>query len=290
LTNSELILSAQTIATDSFEERVRAAAESGCAGIGLRWVDYERAGEPDAEVRAVLAGHGVAVAEYEVLRHWAYDDERAERGRTTEEQVWRMADAFGGRHVIAIASEFPGPLELVAERLSALADRAAAHGLIAALEFLPWTEIPDAATAWEIVRLADHPQAGVLVDSWHLYRGAADERKVRAIPADRIVAVHIDDAGAEPVGTLLEDTLHRRRVPGEGVFPLVDYVRMLDEIGVSAPFGVEVLSDELHALPAVEAARRAVDATRAVLAAARTGNATADGRGSAAAHNPKEAR
>ena len=83
------------------------------------------------------------------------------------------------------------------------------------------------------------------------------------------MAVHVDDADAAPAGTLLDDTLHRRRVPGEGAFPLVDYVRMLDEIGVSAPFGVEVLSDELHALPAVEAARRAVDATRAVLAAAR---------------------
>lgn len=204
-----------------------------------------------------------------MLRHWAYDDERAERGRKAEERVWRMADALGGRHVIAVVDDLPGPPELVAERLSALADRAAAHGLIAALEFLPWTEIADAATAWEIVRLAGHPAAGVLVDSWHLYRGAADESQVRAIPADRIVAVHFDDADAVPVGTLLEDTLRRRRVPGEGALPLVEYVRMLDEIGVRVPYSVEVISDELAALPAVDAARRAVDASRRVLAAAR---------------------
>lgn len=268
----DLILSVQTIDTDSFEERVRAAAESGCAGIGLRWQAYAAArdaGASDADLRAVLADHGVEVAEYEVLRHWAYDDERAERGRVAEEQVWAMADALGGRHVIVVASHLPDPVDVVAERLAALAERAAAHGLIVALEFLPWTDIADAATAWEIVGRADHAGVGVLVDSWHLYRGAADEEQVRAIPPDRIVAVHIDDADAEPVGTLLEDTLHRRRVPGEGAFPLVDYVRLLDDVGVRVPYGVEVISDELAALPAVEAARRAVDGTRRVLAAAR---------------------
>lgn len=268
----DLILSSQTINPRSFAERVAAAATSGCAGIGLRWQDYEAAratGASDADLRAVLADHGVEVGEYEVLRHWAYDDERAERSREAEEQVWRMADIFGGRHVIVTAGRLPGPLEQVAERLAGLASRAAAHGIVVALEFLPWTEIPDATTAWEIVRLSNAANAGVLVDSWHLYRGSGDESEVRAVPPERVVAVHIDDADARQLGTSLEDTLHRRRVPGEGAFPLVDYVRMLDQMGVCVPFSVEVISDELQALPAAEAARRTVGATRRVLAEAR---------------------
>lgn len=268
----DLILSSQTINARSFAERVAVAAASGCAGIGLRWRDYEAAraeGASDADLRAVLADHGVEVGEYEVLRDWAYDDERAERGREAEERVWRMADALGGRHVITIAERLPGPLEQMAERLAGLASRAAAHGITVAVEFLPWTEIPDATTAWEIVRLSNAPNAGVLVDSWHLYRGTGDEGEVRAVPPDRIVALHIDDGDAVQVGTPLEDTLHRRRVPGEGTFPLVDYVRMLDEMGVRVPFGVEVISDELQALPAAEAARRTVGGTRRVLAEAR---------------------
>jgi sugar phosphate isomerase/epimerase len=271
--HSDLILSVQTLTTDSFEERVAAAAATGCAGIGMRWVAYEAAraaGTTDEDMRAVLAHHGVEVAEYEVLRHWAYDDEeRRELGRVDEERMWSMVDALGGRHAIVIAAELPDPAEVVAERLSALADRAAEHGVVVALEFLPWTEVADAATAWELVRLAGHPNAGVLVDSWHFYRGAADESQVRTIPPEKIVAVHIDDADAAPVGTLLEDTLQRRRVPGQGAFPLVDYVRMLDETGVRVPYSVEVMSDEFATLPAAEAARRAVDGTRRVFAAAR---------------------
>jgi sugar phosphate isomerase/epimerase len=250
---------------------VRAAAETGCTGLGLRWQIYEEAAAPAGELLAILEGHGVAAAEYEVLGHWALADELLDRAREAEDRIWQMADALGGRHVIAVVFEEPGPRDATAERLSALADRAAAHGLVVALEFLPWSPVADAAAAWELVQLAENANLGVLVDSWHFYRGAADEEHVRAIPPERIVALHLDDADAEVVGTLAEDTWHRRRVPGEGDFPLVDFVRMLDEIGVTAPFGVEVLSDEMTTLSPGEAAQRAVSASRAVIAAARNG-------------------
>ena len=51
---------------------------------------------------------------------------------------------------------------------------------------------------------------------------------------------------------------------------LVEVVRVLDEVGSRAPIGVEVFSEELFALPAVEVARRAGDAARAVLKRARS--------------------
>jgi len=60
--------------------------------------------------------------------------------------------------------------------------------------------------------------------------------------------------------------LHNRLVPGEGAFDLAGYLRSLRSIGALAPIGVEVFSDDLHALGATEAARRAAEATRALLA------------------------
>ena len=158
-----------------------------------------------------------------------------------------------------------------AERFAALCDRAAGHGLLVAIEFLPWTGIPDARTAWEIVRRSERPNGGLLVDTWHHFRGACDEAQLRAVPPGRIVAVQLDDADAAS-GLPYEDTL-RRRLPGEGMFDLVGLVRLLDELGVDAPLSVEIISPEHHARPLVEAARRAHDATRAVLARARPGTA-----------------
>jgi sugar phosphate isomerase/epimerase len=88
---------------------------------------------------------------------------------------------------------------------------------------------------------------------------------LRAIPAERIVCVAISDADPEVVGDLIEDTTRRRRLPGEGSFDLVGFLRLLDEMGVAAPVTVEILSDEQNARPTDEAARVAIAATLAVM-------------------------
>jgi sugar phosphate isomerase/epimerase len=261
----QLVLAAQTLATtQDFATRVAASAAAGFTAIGLRPEDYRRAraaGHSDAELARMLDDAGVEVAELSVLRGFS----GAEASVREEAVLMQMADAFGGTYMMAI-DEVTESVERTAEHFAALCDRVAGRGLQVALEFLPWTTIPDAATAWEIVRLADRPNGGIIVDSWHHFRGARDEAQLLAIPPERMVALQIDDADAEPVGTLLEDTLHNRRVPGEGTFPLVDFVDLLERHGADAPFSIEILSDELHALPAEEAAQRAMDATRRMLA------------------------
>ena len=186
----------------SFAERVAAAAAAGFAGIGVLADDYaacRAAGLSDADMRAILDDHGVQVAEVEFLFDWSRGDERAAFARRVEERLYAMADAFGARHMnvgdINPAGERE-PLERVAERFAALCDRAAQHGLLVGIEFLPWTDIPDAATAWEIARLAGRSNGGVLVDAWHYFRGSTDAAALRAVPAERIVAVQLDDADA----------------------------------------------------------------------------------------------
>jgi sugar phosphate isomerase/epimerase len=259
----------------TFAERVAAAAAAGFAGIGLLADDYaacRASGLSDADLRAILDDHGVRVAELEFVFGWARDDERATWARRVEDQLYAVADALGARHLnvgdIDPAGDLP-PFDTVAERFAALCDRAAAHGLGVAIEFLPWTDIPDVRAAWEIARRAARPNGGILVDAWHYFRGADNEAALRTVPATQIIAVQLDDADAAS-GTPYEDTL-RRRLPGEGTFDLVGLVRLLDEMGVKAPLSVEIISPEHAARPVVEAARRAHDTARAVVARARRG-------------------
>lgn len=266
-----LVMATQTAPHAWFRERVAAAAAAGFTGIGLRPADRQRAlteeGLTDGEMRVLLADHGLALVELEVLHGWALSGADGQAAAQREAELYELAEALGGRHLIA-NSMLEGDLDDAAEHFAALCDRADDRGLQVALEFLPWTDIADAGVAWEIVRRADRDNGGVLVDSWHHYRGAADDDLVRAIPGDRIVAIQFDDADAEPVGTLLEDTLHRRRLPGEGAFDLVRFLRLLAETGTRAPIGVEVISDVQAARTPDEAARLAADATRRVLAEA----------------------
>ena len=108
-----------------------------------------------------------------------------------------------------------------------------------------------------------------MVDTWHTFRGPTSEEQLRKLPGSRIGSVQINDAPAEPAGNLVTETLEARLLPGAGAIPLVRWLRILDEIGCSAPIGVEVFSKALDALPPVEVGRRCGAAARTVLAAAR---------------------
>lgn len=262
-----LVFSVMTHPDAGFVERVEAAAAAGYTGIGLRTGDRRRAHEAgltDADLRAVLATNGIEVVEIEGLHRWGCGGDDGEAARQHEERLYELVDALGGRHVTA-TGDLDLPHDQVVERFAALCDRAAEHGLSIALEFLPWNEVPDAAAAGRIVREAGRSNGGVLVDTWHHFRGAADDDLLRALPPEHVVAVQFDDADEQVVGTLLEDTLSRRRLPGEGHFDLVGFLRLLADHGVRAPLCVEVINTELAGRTIDEVARETADATRAVL-------------------------
>jgi 4-hydroxyphenylpyruvate dioxygenase len=270
----DLVLCAGTLLQASFREKVEAAAAGGFRAITLWPHDYRRAREAglgDAELRRILADHGVAVADLDPLLTWLPSEREAAArsiaGAASEEEFYRIADALGARS-LNICQGFGTSVDLdaAAEALRGVCERAAAHGLLVTLEFLPWSGIPDAATALEIVRRADHPAATVMVDTWHHFRGSCDMAQLRAIPAAKVGSVQINDAPARPGADLVQESLEERLLPGEGEMPLLEMLAILDEIGARAPIGVEVFSKALDALPPIEVGRRAGAAARRVLA------------------------
>jgi sugar phosphate isomerase/epimerase len=223
----------------------------------------------------MLADHGLEVGEIDPAWWWLpgagdvsvppeVDTDRI--FRYGEDELFRIAEAVGARSLNAV-DVFGGSWSVdgAAAAFAALCDRAAEHDLVVHLEFLPWSRIPDVAAAWQIVRLADRSNGGIAVDAWHYVRSGADEETLRSIPGARVLGIQLDDGNATAEDNLVHATLHDRLLPGEGEFDLAQLVMVLREIGAVAPIGVEVFSDELHALGPIEAARRAGDATRAVL-------------------------
>ena len=110
-----------------------------------------------------------------------------------------------------------------------------------------------------------------MFDTWHHFRGRGKNERIRSVPGGRILALQINDAPREAEENLVDETLHRRLLPGEGDIDLVEILTLLDEVESPAPVGVEVFSDVLAGLPVRERARRAGDAARAVLRRARRG-------------------
>jgi sugar phosphate isomerase/epimerase len=186
--------------------------------------------------------------------------------RYGEKEMFAIADAVGARSVNG-TDVFGGPWDVddAAEAFAALCDRAAEHGLLVHLEGLPWSQIPDVRTAWEIVRRADRLNGGIVVDAWHFFRAGADYDALRAVPGDKVLGIQLDDGPAAPEDNLVEATLHDRLLPGAGDFDLTRLIAVLREINAVAPVGVEVFSDELHDRGALAAAQAAGETTRRVL-------------------------
>ena len=156
-------------------------------------------------MRSILDDHGIGIGEIEFLflgpttgRRWPL------RPRHQEDLAWAMAEAFDPRHV-NVGELRPPPAR--PSRWSAwprgsrrARGRAASHGLLVAFEFLPWTAVPDVETAIELVRLADCPNAGLLVDAAHLFWGPSDLGSLRDLKPHGTTAVQMDDDDSWPEG------------------------------------------------------------------------------------------
>jgi sugar phosphate isomerase/epimerase len=262
----------------TFRERVAATRAGAFTGLSLWGRDYRVArdeGLSDLDIRLLLADHGLSVAELDPGWWWLpgaseihippeHDEE--EIFRFGEREMFAIADAVGARALNAV-DVFGGSwsLDEAASAFAALCDRAAEHGLLVHLEFLPWSRIPDLATAWQVVGAADRPNGGIMLDAWHYFRGSPDGALLRSIPGSSILGVQLCDAPAAPEPDPLHATLHERLLPGEGELPLRSLLADLAVTGTAAPLGVEVFSDVLRALAPEEAGRAAGVALHRVL-------------------------
>jgi sugar phosphate isomerase/epimerase len=254
----------------AFDERVAAAAVAEMKGIGLYVFEYERLrkeeGRSAADVREVLDRHGIVIADAEVLRGWWATDgpEHADCLRM-EALAWEMADEFGIRYVQAIGP-FACELDQAVAGFAGLCDRAAEHGLLVGIEWLPYTNIANADDARAIVEAADRPNGGYCVDIWHHTRGADDLEMITALDPARVFAIQMNDGMLSPaLDDYKIDCLANRLPPGAGEFDCVGFIRTLCEMGVDAPISLEVCSTDLWDAPADVAARAAADGMRGVL-------------------------
>ena len=106
---------------------------------------------------------------------------------------------------------------------------------------------------------------------WHTERAGTPPAELAAVPLRHIVGVELNDADADQVGTLFEDTVNRRRLCGEGAFDLQGCIRALRAAGWTGPWGVEILSEQFRRLPVREAAAAAFATAAAQLELASDG-------------------
>lgn len=134
-----------------------------------------------------------------------------------------------------------------------------------ALEFVPFSEARDVATARRLLTAVDMPNFGILADALHLSRSGGKPADLRLLPPERIFFAQLCDAVATipPKDGLAHEARTGRLFPGQGALPLADFIDAL-------PPGIEIECEtpiqELAGKSATEQAQRVGEAMRSYLA------------------------
>ncbi|MGI9578101.1 MAG: sugar phosphate isomerase/epimerase family protein [Microthrixaceae bacterium] len=269
LRSDDIVLSHFTLGRHhDIAQRVDAAAIAGCKAIGLYVGDYMRLesdGVADSLV-GLLDQQGLCLAEIDALRSWG-DSSRAGTPEALQQEAtaFRIADRFECRSLHVLAPPV-GTTGDIAELFGALCDRAADHGLLVGLEFMPTTAVGTATDAQRIAEAADRPNGGLCVDMWHHRRGANDLDQIRAIPGELVVDVQLSDG---PLVAALEDyeedTRRNRVPPGDGEMDLRSFIEAIRHTGTTAPWSLEVCNAAAGETDGVEFVSRCVEGLRRLL-------------------------
>jgi sugar phosphate isomerase/epimerase len=251
-------------------ERITAIADAGFCGFGLVADDLAviRDGIGFAALRDLAASAGLRHTEVELLERWWIP--RGEPGNTyaVRDLLFDAADILEPAFIKIGSENGPAirdPLALAAP-LRELAEQAAAHGTKVAIETMPFSAIATVPMGAEIVTAAGHPGAGLLVDAWHVFRAGTTLAELHAtLTPPMIFGVELDDAAADVVGTLFEDTVDNRLLCGDGCFDLTGLITTLRDLGYTGPWGVEILSTSFRALPVGHALKLAAESTLTLL-------------------------
>jgi 4-hydroxyphenylpyruvate dioxygenase len=122
-------------------------------------------------------------------------------------------------------------------------------GLRIGYEALAWgRHVNTYQQVWDIVRQADHPSLGVLLDSFHTLSLKGDPAAIAEIPGDKIFFVQMADAPILAMD-VLEWSRHFRCFPGQGEFDLPGFLAPIIQSGYTGPLSLEIFNDGFRAAP-----------------------------------------
>jgi len=243
-----ICLNTSTIKPVPLIRKIELTAKHGFDGIEL-WINdvYEYIGQ-GGEVRDVekaLADTGLVVPCAIAMRGWG-EASPEEYPIMLEEAKRRMelARRLGAPYIVATPPREPCDLAQVSQRYRDLLKIGRQVGIKPAMEYIGFFKsVYKLSQAWQIVQEADDPDATLVLDAFHTWRGGEGLEQLEQIPAERIAHYHFDDApGTKPRE---EQSDPDRVMPGDGVIDLDAEVKLLERKGYRRTVSLELFNREL---------------------------------------------
>jgi sugar phosphate isomerase/epimerase len=253
-------------------DRCAQAARVGMSGIGLWHADLEHVLERRTlrEVGQLFDDYGLGYVELEFLWEWFLDpgDERRQASDRTRHLLFEAALELPAHHIkVGNIPGTPCDIPRLTEAYAELcADAAEHHDAKIVYEFMPPdVNVQTLEAALAIVEGADAPNGGLAIDTWHMAKLGIEPDALRSVPARHLGWVELSDGRWENMSDPVDETINHRELPGEGEFPILEYVAAVRDAGYDGPWGIEVLSEKLRNLPIEEIFDRAYETGSAQL-------------------------
>ena len=248
-------------------EMIFIAARAGYDYVSLRLIPMGVPGEnaclPDdkkmvRKTKAALEDTGVKLLDLELARIVTDVEPR------TYVPAMEVAAELGARHLISSAwTTDRNDRDFIVERYGEICDLARPFGLTVELEFPSFSRLTNLQEAADIVRSANRPNGGILIDTLYIHFSRVDLEELGELPPEWFHFMHLCDTGKE-IPTTRDGMIHiardNRLYVGEGCIDFASIINRLPPI----PFSIELpnaeqvqhLGYEGHARKCLETAQR----------------------------------
>ncbi|MGI4777358.1 MAG: bifunctional sugar phosphate isomerase/epimerase/4-hydroxyphenylpyruvate dioxygenase family protein [Janthinobacterium lividum] len=250
----------------TLRQKLAAIAAAGFDGIELFEADFINFQGTAAELGRIVADLGLTIDLYQPFRDFeGMPEPLFRRSLDRAERKFDLMQAMGAPLMLCCSNTSPATIDdpaLAAAQLHELAERAARRGLRVGFEALAWgRKTTRYGQAWDIVRRADHPSLGLILDSFHTLSLKDDPAGIADIPGEKIFFLQMADAPLLDM-SVLQWARHYRSFPGQGDFDVVDFFVQTLRAGYTGPLSLEIFNDVFRETPN---RRVAVDAMRSLL-------------------------
>ncbi|HXE52631.1 MAG TPA: sugar phosphate isomerase/epimerase family protein [Tepidisphaeraceae bacterium] len=253
------------------ESEVELAAKVGFHGIEP-WIRelqaYQKKGKSLSDLRKKIEDSGLKVADCIGFAPWIVDDEA--KREAALEQARREMDLvlqIGGTHIAAPpagSTDHALELPVIVERYQALLDVARTIGITPVLELWGFSKTLSKIGEVAYVTIeANRPNAGILLDIYHIYKGGGDFEGMRLLSGIGMPLIHTNDYPSNPPREKINDSF--RVYPGDGVAPLDQIFRTLRDIGFTGYLSVELFNRGYWKQSPLKVAKASLEKTRAAV-------------------------
>ncbi|MFN9248199.1 MAG: sugar phosphate isomerase/epimerase family protein, partial [Planctomycetota bacterium] len=244
------------------ERQVEIAATAGYDGIEIWLRDVERflaSGGKLSDLRKQLEDSRLKVESAIAFASWIVDDDAARtKGLEQAARDMEVVAALGGKRIAAPpAGATQGPkldLDRAGERYRALLELGRKQGVVPMLEVWGFSaNLSRLAEVLHVCAAADHPDACVLPDVYHLFKGGSNFADLGLLAGPKIPVFHFNDYPATPERAQIQDA--DRVYPGDGIAPLRQIFSTLQSNGFTGILSLELFNRTYWEQDPLEVAR-----------------------------------